>query len=73
MIFRRLKRLYELSKKDPAALSTLENLSEAQLAAVPEEGDGNAVFFDQGTEEEYRKLKQEDDGTAPWYKRLRDL
>lgn len=46
----RIKRLIKLSKKDPKAL---ERLTDKELEAVPEAGDGKAVFFGQGTQQEW--------------------
>lgn len=33
-------------------------------------GDGQASFLGSGTHEEFVEQKREDDGTAPWYKRI---
>ncbi len=72
-MFKRLKKLYALSKKDPKALEVLENLTTEQMAIIPEEGDGKAVFFGGGTNEEYEQFKREEEGTDKWYKRLKNL
>lgn len=72
-MFKRIKRMYELSKKDPKALETLENLSPEQLAFIPDEGDGKADFLGEGTTEEYEDMLKEDDGSKPWYDRLKNL
>ncbi len=61
-MLKRIKRLMELSKKDPAALKRLEGLSDEQVATIPEAGDGKAVFISQGTEEEYREYEKEKRG-----------
>ena len=74
-MLKKIKRLIALAKKDPKALAVLEGLSEEQLKAVPDvsEGDGDAVFFGEGTAEEFEELKKEDEGMKPWYKRLNEL
>lgn len=54
--------MYKLAKKDPEALQKLENLTPEQLATVPEEGDGKAVFFGEGTHEEFEELEREKKG-----------
>lgn len=74
-MLKRIKRMWQLSKKDPKALAVLENLSEEQLALVPDEeiGDGKAVFFGEPTDKDYEEFKREEEGTAPWYKRLKQL
>lgn len=74
-MIKRIKRLVALSKKDPEALKVLESLSEEQLEAVPDvsEGDGNAVFFKQGTAEELEEFEKEQTGMKAWYDRIRNL
>lgn len=72
-MFKKLKRMYELSKKDPKALEALENLSPEQLAVIPDEVDGKAEFLGEGTTEEYENMLKEDDGSKPWYDRLKNL
>lgn len=54
--------MYQLSKKEPEALKKLENLTEEQLAFIPEDGDGKAVFLGEGTQEEYQEQVDEDKG-----------
>ncbi len=56
----RIKRFWKLSKKDPEALKKLESLSEEDLAYIPEIGDGRAVFFDAGYEEEFNELEHKE-------------
>ena len=74
-MFKKIKRILALAKKDPKALAVLESLSEEQLNAVPEvvEGDGKAEFFGEGTPEELEELKREDEGMKPWFKLLDEL
>lgn len=66
----RIKRLYKLSKKDPEAL---EQLTDAQINAIPNAGDGKAIFFSQGSEQEYQDLQDEESGMKKWYERLKNL
>lgn len=72
-VFKRIKRLIELTKKDPKALKVLENLSDEQLKIIPEEGDGKAEFLGVGTEEEFIEQQRIDDGSKSWYDRLKNL
>lgn len=58
-MFKRIKRMYDLSKKDPKALS---NLTDEQIENLPDIGDGKAVFFGEGTEEEFKDLQEADKG-----------
>ena len=72
-LIKRIKRLFELAKKDPEALKVLEGLTKEQLSVVPEEGDGKAVFFSEGSSEEYEKMLKSDNGLDKWYERLKNL
>lgn len=74
-MFKRLKKLIALSKKDPEALKVLESLTVDQLALVPEEnlGDGKAVFIGEGTHDDFLEQEKEDTGMKPWYERLKNL
>lgn len=75
-MIKKIKRLIALAKKDPKALAILESLSEEQLKAVPdvsEEGDGKAVFFGEGTHEEFEEFEKEEKGLKPWFDRLKNL
>lgn len=62
--------MWNLSNKDPKEIEKLLKLEPEQVEKIPEEGDGKAVFFGEGTEEEYKQFQKEEDGTAPWYKRI---
>ena len=73
MNIKRLKRLWTLSKKDPVVLKKLENLTEEQLAEVPNEGDGKALFFSQGSIDDYKEFEREESGMNGWYERLKNL
>jgi len=74
-MFKRLKKLIALSKKDPKALKLLENLTDEQMALVPEEnlGDGKAVFIGEGTHDEFLDQEKADQGMKGWYERLKNL
>lgn len=73
-MLKRLQKLWKLSKKDPKALKVLENLTEEQIAVIPEDTeDVKGVFISAGTEEEYVEFKREEEGTKNWYDRLKNL
>jgi len=72
-MFKRIRNMWQLSRKDPAALKTLENLTPEQLAEVPEVPDGQAVYFGEGTKEEFKEQERKDSGMKGWYDRLRNL
>lgn len=65
--------MWDLSKKDQRILKELEHLTPEQMAQIPEAGDGKAVFFDEGSHEEFEELLKEDKGLSGWYKRIRNL
>lgn len=58
-MLRRFKRMYELSKKDPKAL---QELTDEQIAFLPDEGDGKAEWLGEGTQEEMEEQEREDKG-----------
>jgi hypothetical protein len=72
-MLKRLRKLWQLTRKDPKALAQLETLTDEQLAVIPDEGDGKAVFLGSGTEEEYLEMQREDEGMKGWYERLKNL
>lgn len=69
-MFKRIKRLYKLSKKDQKAV---EELLDDDIDDLPDEGDGSAVFFGDGSTEEFEEMKKEDNGLKGWYDRLNKL
>ena len=72
-MIKRIKRLIALSRKDEKALKVLESLTPDQLKEVPDAGDGKAVFFDEGSSEDYLEQERKDSGMAGWYKRIKNL
>lgn len=75
-IINRAKRFWALTKKDPKAVEFLMNMTPEQLEVIPtepEKVEQNGVFFGEGTQEEYEKMKREDEGMQPWYERLKKL
>lgn len=71
----RVKRLWELSKKDSEVLDLYETLTPEDIKEIPnaKKGEGKAVFFGVGTEEEYIEQVRKDKGLAGWYERLKNL
>jgi hypothetical protein len=49
-------------------MEVIDSLYDEKIDALPNEGDGKAVFFSEGTEEEYNDFKQEEDGTKLSFK-----
>jgi len=58
-MFQRIKKIYKLSQKDPKAI---ESLTDEQIDNLPDVGDGKAVFFGEGSEEEFKRQEEEDKG-----------
>lgn len=69
-MLKRIRRFWELTKKDPDVLKKFENLSSAQLSVIPDDGDGNAEFLGEGTDEELKEQERMDQGLDKWYKRI---
>lgn len=72
-MFKRFRRLIELSKKDPEILEKYEKLTPEEIADIPSKGNGKAVFFGAGTEEEFIEQERKDKGLKGWYDRLKQL
>lgn len=72
-MFKRIKRLIQLSKKGSSALKILENLTHEQLESIPDAGDGKSEFFSEGSEEDFKLQQQEDSGMKPWHELLKRL
>ena len=74
-MFKRIRRLYELSKKDPEILDKYATLTPEELADIPDvsKGDGKAVFFGEGSQDEFLEQERKDQGLAGWYRRLRNM
>jgi Mg2+/Co2+ transporter CorB len=58
-MLKRLKRMWNLSQKDPEILN---NLTEEQINQIPNVGDGKAVFIPQGSEEDFKEFEKEEKG-----------
>lgn len=56
---KRIKRMWQLSSKDPKAIDKLTN---EEIEAIPDEGDGKAVFLGEGSHEEFLEQQKEDKG-----------
>ena len=65
--------MWELSKKDPEVLEIYSHLTPAEIADIPDKGDGKAVFFGEGSQEEFIEQERKDQGLSGWYRRIRDL
>lgn len=72
-MFKRIRRMWELSKKDPEVLQIYDTLTPKDLKDIPDAGDGKAVFFGPGTDEEYLDLQRKDKGMKGWYDRIKNL
>lgn len=76
----RIKKAWELSKmKDIQEADTITVSKSGReknfivATAVEPIGEGNGVFFGEGTTEEYEQQLREDKGEDKWYKRIFDL
>lgn len=65
--------MWALAKKDPQKLDKLLEVPKEVLDQVPDQGDGDAVFFSEGNEEDFAKFEAEQTGMKAWLDRLRNL
>ena len=72
-MLKRMRRMWELSNKDPEALKALESLPATVIKSIPERANGKAEFLGEGTEDEYLDLERKDKGLKDWYDRLKQL
>lgn len=74
-MFKRIRRMWELSSKDPEVLEKYEKMSPDEIATIPEasKGDGKAVFLGEGTTEEFIEQERADKGLKGWYDRLKRM
>lgn len=69
----KLRNMWALAKKDPKQLEQLLETPKNVLEQIPEQGDGKAIFFSEGTEKDYEKFQNEQSGMSKWLERLRNL
>lgn len=69
-MLKRLRQAWALSKKDPATIEKLATIPKEDMARIPDIGDGNGVFMSEGTEADHEQFIKEENGLAPWYKRI---
>lgn len=75
-MFKKIRRLWNLASQDnPINLENLKNLKPGETIwnTFEPKGDGNAVFFGEGTEEEFLEQQRNDKGLKGWYDRLKNL
>lgn len=58
-MFKRLKRIIELSKKDH---KLVDKFTDEVITNLPDEGDGKGVFFSEGTRQEFEEQEKKDKG-----------
>ena len=52
-MFKRIKRIIELSKRDP---KLVDKLTMDEIVSIPLQGDGKAEFIPEGTQEDFEDL-----------------
>ena len=75
-MLKKIRRLWNLAGQDnPINLESLKNLKEGETIwdTFEKKGDGKAVFFGEGTEEEFIEQERKDSGMKGWYDRLKNL
>ena len=69
-MIKRLKKLWKLSRKNS---KDIESLTNEQIDDISDEGDGKAVYFGEGSSDEFSDLQKEENGMAGWYERMKKL
>ena len=74
-MFKRIRRLWTLSRKDPEILEKYAELTPEEIKQIPDasKGDGKAVFFGEGTTDEFIEQERADKGLKGWYDRLKKM
>jgi hypothetical protein len=78
MILKRIKTIWRLSKlKEVQEADTIyaEKGKDIHTFVTPAEpiGKGDAVYFSEGTEEEFIEEERKNSGMSGWYRRIRNL
>lgn len=58
-MFKRIKRLLELSKRDK---KKIDELTLEEIISIPLEGDGKGEYLGEGTQEEFEQQEKKDKG-----------
>jgi len=59
---KRLRRMWDLSRKDERAIKRLEHLTDEEMNLIPEAGDGKAMFFTEGNAKDLEEFEREQKG-----------
>jgi hypothetical protein len=71
---KQFKRLWDLSSKDAEYLKAIEGLTKEDIQAIPESGDGKAVFIplmSESQRDEY--LREQEPKLGKFYKKVKEL
>lgn len=72
-MIKKIKRLWKLSNKKPEDIDLLLELKDKEIDLFPDEGNGKATFFSEGTDEDFDEYEKENKGLAAFYKRIKEL
>lgn len=71
---KQFKRLWDLSSKDSEYLKAIEGLTKEDIQAIPESGDGKAVFIPLMSESERDEyLREQEPKLGKFYKKVKEL
>lgn len=71
---KQFKRLWDLSSKDAEYLKAIEGLTKQDIQAIPESGDGKAVFIPLMSESERDEyLREQEPKLGKFYKKVKEL
>lgn len=69
---KRVKKYWDLAKKNPKKIDELLNNQEL-IDKIPDEGDGRGVYLSEGTEKDFEDFQNEQSGLKAWLKRIARL
>lgn len=71
-LIRRIKQAWRISRLPDVVIDSTPNVADL-IAKEQELGDGKAEFISEGTHDDFLEQQRIDDGTKPWYERLKRL
>lgn len=72
-MIKKIKRLWQLSKKKPEEIDVLLSLKDKEIELLEDEEKGKAVFFSEATDEDYEQFLKEESGLSKFYERIKKL
>lgn len=71
-MFKKIQRLWNLTRKDPKQLDALLNAPESVVNSIPDE-EVKGEYFPLATEKDYQEYQAEQSGMKAWLDRLKNM